>query len=818
MPQRYTRRLLDHLKHRDYAPATVETLVEELGLASESERFASAVRALAEDGVVALDDNGRVMLPPMPGEITGSFRKNARGFGFVLPDSAYREGDLFVPPESTGDALTGDRVRAEVERGRRRGKEDVTGVIVEVISRKRSNFTGLLSKFGKQWIVTPDGKELTGKVIVPDAESKNAREGDKVVIELTKYPEDGMLAEGVITKVLGEGGLPSVETEAVIAAYNLPSSEFPRDVQDDAREATRRFEEEVADLEKNGIDPTIRRDIRDEFVCTIDPPDAKDYDDALSIKRLPGGGWELGVHIADVTHFVLAGRPMDREASQRCNSVYLPRLVIPMLPEILSNGICSLSEGVVRFCKSAFMRYDERGRIVAEGCGATAIKSNKRLTYLEAQALIDGDLKEAVKHAKTEPKYSEELISTLREMNALSRVIRDRRRSQGMIHLDLPDAELVFDELGHVVDVVPEDDAYTHTLIEMFMVEANEVLARLFEGLNVPLIRRVHPEPVPGDVNDLRTTARVAGFNIPKSPTRQELQALLDATAGTPAARAVHMAVLRTLTKAEYAPQLIGHFALASEAYAHFTSPIRRYADVTVHRTLNEYIERTANGTQRPATDGERNRLGEQIKQANRIPDQDALVEIARKCTAMEQNAEGAERDLRSFLVLQYLAEHIGGSFPGVVTGVTGGGAFIQLDKYLAEGMIKTADLPAAPGPGGGFWKIDPRSGALVNQKSGRSFNIGDKVQVTITHINLSARQMELAVTDPKSRDAGKSKKPAEDKSGSLLGVGGGGLNLDWDQLKHGKSGAERRSQKSKSRDKHKSDHRKDRKDKGKRQ
>ncbi len=816
MSERLRRRLLDHVSHDDYAPRRAHELAHELRLSDEDKAALPAViDVLAAEKLVELSHTGLVSLPSLAslgGFVTGSFKKNPKGFGFLKPDRPMREGDVFVPPDGTADALSGDTVKAKLHRDDRGGdsRSGFIGEIVEVLTRKRSSFTGTVEKRGGQWVVLPDGRELTTPIVVRDAQSKHAGEGDKVVVELTVYPEGDMLGEGVIQRVLGDAGRPDVETQATIAAFNLPG-EFPEACNAQAREVTQQYEDEIAAFSQRGQAALVdRKDLTREFILTIDPPDAKDYDDAISIKKTEKG-WELAVHIADVSHFVPPGSPIDDEAKERSNSVYLPRLVIPMIPELLSNGICSLQEGVPRFCKSAFMRYDRDGNIVAEGVGNTLINSAKRLTYLEAQALIDGDLTEARRHAKTPPKYTDELLNALQEMNALARAIQGRRQRQGMISLELPEVVLIYDDHGHVVDAEREDDAFTHTLIEMFMVEANEVLARLFEGVNVPLLRRTHPEPTPGDADTLRKAAMVAGFKIPKSPTREELQGLVNATRGTPAARAVHMAVLRTMSKAEYSPSLIGHFALASEAYAHFTSPIRRYADLTVHRALAEYLRLTDNAANRPRTDAQKNELGRELRDSPMCPSEDELTEIGRHATQQEQNAEEAERHLRSFLVLQLLEKHIGESFKGVVTGVNQRGVFIQIDKYLADGFVKSADLPgdvtrsnATP-----FWKIDPRTGALVDQRSGRSFNMGDSVVVKVVQVDLARRQLELVVDDAAGRAAGKAKKPHLD-----LALGGGmgatrGAGFD-DPSKRGMTGGQRRSQKSKQRDKRKGNHRRD--------
>lgn len=831
MSLKYERRLLDHMQHERYAPGPIGELREELGIpAEEHAAFDAAIEDLRARKMIQIDASGRVQLPKMGDIITGRFRKNQRGFGFVIPEIKYREGDLFIPPDQVGDALTGDIVRAGVTRGQRRGEDDVTGTIIAVLERKRSNFTGQLVKRGSLWIVLPDGREMTQPIVVDDPAVKNAKVGDKVGVEITQYAESANeLAKGVIVKVLGEAGLPDVETQAVILAYNLPG-EFPKECVEQARAATRQFDIDVAQGSSKGFPDRI--DLRTGFVITIDPPDAKDYDDAISIQVTPEG-WDLGVHIADVAHFIPPGSPLDVEARERGNSVYLPRLVIPMLPEVLSNGICSLAEGVPRFTKSAFMSYGHDGRILSERCAQTIIQSAKRLTYLEAQALIDGDIKEARKHAKTEPRYTDELIKALREMDKCSKMIRARRKKAGMIHLDLPEVNLIFDDAGHVIDAEPEDNAYTHTLIEMFMVEANEVLARLFEGMGVPLLRRVHPEPTPGDVADLRQTAKVAGFTIPKSPTRAELQALLDATAGTSAARAVHTAVLRTLTKAEYSPALIGHFALASEAYAHFTSPIRRYPDLTVHRALAAYLGKTDNARGRPQRDADKKRLGKALLDLGPeggVLDQDELVEIGRSCSQTEDNAEAAEHSLRGFLILQLLQNHLGESFPAVITGVTRAGVFVQLEKFLADGMIKSEDLPTGAGRngafgGGGRWFLDQRTGALVNQATGRSFNVGDRVRVTIAAIDLAMRQMSMVITDPNARDVGKSKlvvgagaggggAGAGKKGGLAQRAAVGGVDIDEPIRVDRASGSQRRSKKSKQRDRAKPEHRVERKKK----
>ncbi len=747
-------RILQHIADRRYRPRSVDALAQELGVGPDLfEQFNRSVQKLIDDGQVVRGMAQTIALPPPGREMTGLFRLNPRGFGFIKPDSPSEHGDLFVPPENTAGALTGDRVRAKVihtpGRGSVSGRSPYVGRITQIVQRAENRYVGNLTKRGSHFFVEVDGKVLRDPVLIRDPHAKDAKPGDKVVIELVAYPRNDEAAEGVITEVLGERGEPNVETEAVIRSYGLRDA-FPPEVVEEARQASKSLDPQAV--------PHDREDLTQQFILTIDPPDARDFDDAISIRRLGGeesghsaasAAWELGVHIAHVSHFVQPGGAMDAEALKRGNSVYLPRRVLPMLPEVLSNGVCSLQEGVNRYCLSVFIRYDEQGHVLSARFARTVIRSAKRLTYLEAQALIDDDLRQAVKHAKGEPKYPRKVIETLKLMDELSKVIRARRLRDGMIVLGLPEVELVFDDSGRVTDAVPEDNAYTHTLIEMFMVEANEAAARLFHKHNVPMIRRIHPDPPSHDMADLRRFARVAGFNIPLHPTRKELQQLLDSVRGKPAQQAVHLAVLQTLSKAEYSPQLLGHFALASEHYTHFTSPIRRYADLLVHRGLDAYLD--AHG----------NRFADD----SRLHDEGKLHEIGSHISSTERKAEAAERDLRYYFVLDLLASHLGDDYEGTVTGVTGSGVFIQLDRFLVDGFIRIHDLPASARD---LWRLNPNTGALVAQRSGKTITIGDRFTVRIANVKPEARTLDLVIVH---EIAGASHRPAHPKREQAQGA-----------------------------------------------
>ncbi len=781
MPLRFTRRILDHLAHPGYRPSPVGDVQRDLRVDAEDQPlFAEAIERLESEGRVELDPQGVVRLPSWGDEAVGGFRLNSRGFGFVVPDNPVRDGDLFIPRGRTRDAISGDRVRASVIhqkwRGKARsGRSPFIGQIEEVLQRGRDSFVGVLFERGGAWFVEPSGRSLYEPVLIRDPHVKNARAGDQVVIELLHYPDDHYVPEGVITRVLGEAGRPDVETEAIIVAHGL-RTEFPPDAVRQAAKAAKAFEKEARSAQ-------AREDITKTFTLTIDPPDAKDFDDAITIDHDAGADqWTLGVHIADVAHFVPPRSALDEEARQRGNSVYLPRLVIPMLPEALSNGVCSLQEGVPRFAKSAFITFDHRGKVLFQRLASTMLASDKRLTYIEAQALIDGDKTRARKHARTGTAYTDELIETVRRCDRLARILRKRRHRDGMIVLDLPQVELVFDDDGHVIDAVPEDDAFTHTIIEMFMVEANEAVARTFDALDVPLLRRIHPDPVPGDIDELRMYARGIGQGLPDEPTRHDLQRLLDATRDTPASRAIHFAVLRTLATASYSPALIGHFALASDHYAHFTSPIRRYPDLSVHRVIAAYLDATENGCDVPGG-RKRRALGRRLAQDSRVPDEDGLVTLGRHCSATEDEAEQAERELRAFLVMQLLLEHhLGDEFTGVITGVTGRGVYVSIERFLVEGMVPMQDLPEAGGRPD-RWRSDERTGRLVAGRSGASLGIGDLVTVQIQRVDLASRHLDLRITELPQRE----KRPPKVKA--LPADRGRGKRKGYKQGRRGRTG-----------------------------
>jgi len=711
--ERLTERILRFVASEEYHPRQERALARAMGIAEdEYGDFHDAVKALRKSGRVVMGARSALMLPEPGGTIFGKFRANPRGFGFVIPDSPQVHGDLYVPKGQSKGAMTGDAVRAAIrKRGKRGGKMLYEGRILEIISRGDSRFVGELQRgFGK-WFVRPDGNTCHAPIFVGDVGAKGAAEGDQVVVEMTEYPAPGRDARGVIVEVLGERGAPGVDLQSIIRRHGF-HTEFAEEVLTEARRATADFDPDTAFAD--------REDLRRLTVITIDPETARDFDDAISVVGQKGGGIELGVHIADVAYFVPKGGALDKEARERSNSVYFPNYVIPMLPEVLSNGLCSLQEKQPRLTKSAFITYDKRGKVISERFAAGLIHSAKRLTYEQATAILEG-------HTRG---HGKKVVALVKEMERLAKVIQKRRIREGMLVLELPEIEVVLNEDGQVVGTEPEDTSFSHTIIEMFMVEANEAVGRLLRDLGVPNLRRIHPEPEEEAVASLGRFLGALGVTVPKSVDRRALQKLLRSVDGKAVQFAANLAVLRSMQKAVYSPKPIGHFALASEDYVHFTSPIRRYPDLTIHRLLDAYLQGTL--TKRK---GRRGR-----------PTMAALEALGGLCSANERRAEDAERELKLVYILRLLEKRLGDTFKGIVTGVTNFGVFVQLSEYLVEGLLRFTDLPED------WWEVDADRGCVVGERTGYRMTIGDSLSVTVASVDIGARQLDLALAKPLSK------------------------------------------------------------------
>jgi len=718
MPEVYKHKILKFLTRRDYMPLKLQPLAKALGVEEEQyEIFKTAFKELYQAGRVVLGAKNLISLPPPSSKMVGKFRSNPRGFGFVIPLEPNAQGDLFIPPGSTMEAMTGDTVEARVmQRGKRSGQMQYSGEIIAILERGHDQLVGTLQRENGQWFVKPDGNTLLQPVSVDDVTAKNAQLNDKVVVEIISYPTEKLFARGVIIEVIGKAGLYDSEIRSVIKQFHLPE-EFPAECIEQARQAANDFNPETAQS---------RDDISDQVVITIDPPNAKDFDDAISLVRNLDGNWVLGVHIADVSTFIAMNSALDIEARERGNSAYLPGKTIPMLPEILSNGICSLQPGQSRFVKSAYITYSDDGHVLGRDFANSVIKSFERLTYERANDIIKG------KVAGEKP----EVVSLLKDMEHLAQAIEKRRDRQGAIHLTLPEIELIMDKDGKVIDAEPAENSYPHTIIEMFMVEANEAVAALLDRFRVPFMRRIHPDPDSISTNNLARFVSLCGIKIPRKLDRRAIQDLLAFVAGTPAELPINLHVLRSLTRAEYSPLHIGHYALASEHYCHFTSPIRRYADLLVHRLLQCYLEQRLN----------------MIGLEEVIPDAE-LIEIGKHISFTEQRSNDAEGELKKVLLLQMLSEHVGESLECVVSGLTNFGIFVQSIRFGIDGLIPFEQLSDDE------WRYDDNRHCAISKRAGKMVHLGDPMVCQIVSVNISARQLSLAPLEPLTETEPKPKK-----------------------------------------------------------
>jgi ribonuclease R len=650
---------------------------------------------------------------------TGTFRRAAGGFGFVRPEGTQRaegrDADIFIPMDKTGDAASGDivSVRLESKRGRM-GKQE--GRILDVIQRATNRFVGVYFEQAGMGMVQIDGKLFTQPIYVGDPGAKGVRPDDKVVIDMVRFPSHARDGEGVIVEVLGPRGEPGVDTMSIIYEFNLPG-EFDEDVLEESRRQAEMFDESI---------PRGRRDLTEQTIITIDPIDARDFDDAISLERLDNGHWLLGVHIADVSHFVQPKTPLDREAHDRATSVYLPDRVIPMLPEIISNNLASLQPHKVRYAISAMMEFTEEGARIATDTFKSAIKSRRRFTYeevdeyLAAKTLSPAQREVTIGTSKSQPTsvfrdLPSEVDALLTRMHELAMIFRARRFQRGALELSMPEMKIDLDANGRVTGAHLQQNTESHQIIEEFMLSANVAVAEKLADESLLFLRRVHGSPDPRKMRVLTEFVRELGFEAENLENRFELQKLLDSVKGDPREHAINYATLRSMQRATYSPEDEGHYALASDCYCHFTSPIRRYPDLTVHRLIEQ--------------------LGRGKKPEQRMDD---LLVLGDHCSEREQRAAEAERELNKVKLLHYMADKIGMELDGVITGVENFGLFITGITIPAEGFVHISSLTDD------FYKFDRSGHVIAGYRSGNSFRLGDGVRVAVAAVNIDTRELNF--------------------------------------------------------------------------
>jgi ribonuclease R len=693
----------------DYKPITMKAMSRRFEIGGEDyPEFRSTIKRLISAGKLDIAKDKTLSRAMVKGAVVGTFRRSARGFGFVRPHRAEgRANDIFIPPDAGRDAASGDEVAVKIVKRSRAAGQNHEGRVIRVLSRASGAFVGSYFESDGAGFVKIDGTTFHDPIYVGDPGAKGAQPGDKVTIEMVRYPTADMEGEGVITELLGARGQPGVDTLSIIRAFNIPD-QFDEETLEDARQQARKYQED---------DVTGRIDLRELPTITIDPASARDFDDAISLSRDAKGFWNLGVHIADVSHFVRPGTALDRTARKRGTSVYLPDRVLPMLPEILSNSLASLQEGHPRYTMSAFLEFNRDGVRTDARFARTVINVNQRFTYEQAFAAMS-DL------TTPKPDTAPEIHALLGLMLELARILRRRRFERGALELNMPEVEVELGDQGQVVGAHLASDDESHQVIEEFMLAANEAVAEFLTERDVGFLRRAHADPDARKLQQFADFARSLGLVLDQPESRFELQRVLKETAELPERHAVHFGLLRSLKQANYTPEHEGHYALASDDYCHFTSPIRRYPDLQVHRQLAHVLE------------------GRKPKS-----DEDELVMLAEHCNRTERRAEAAEREVIKVKLLTHLESRIGESFHAVIIGVEDFGFFAELVELPIDGLLHVTSLADD------FYYLEAETHTLIGRRAGRRFRLGDRIEVRIAHVDVDRRELDLVLSSEPAPD-----------------------------------------------------------------
>jgi ribonuclease R len=707
--------ILALLGSADYRPLDKSELAKALGRTSGVRMgLNQALRELERAGEIARIRKNRYVLPPAADLITGALHIHQAGYGFLISEKP-GEPDIFIAAENTGTAMHGDRVVARISReapyGRTKGRRE--GRVIRILERAHNTIVGTLQHSRNFYYVVPDDPRLVHDVYVrPEQDGQvetTPTVGDKVVVRLEAWESRHVNPEGEIIEVLGPASAPGVDMLSIIRKYHLPT-EFPRDVLDQANGISERVD--ARQLEG-------REDLRKEFIVTIDPDDARDFDDAIHAKKLENGGWHLGVHIADVAAYVEPGGALDREARRRGNSVYLPDRVIPMLPERLSNGVCSLNSGVDRLTHSVFIHFDRNGVAKSARFARSVIRSAHRLTYKQAYAIL-----------KSAPR--DRLGERLHIAWELASLLRRKRFEHGSLDLDFPEVKVWLDNNGYPVKLERVENDESHQLIEECMLAANEAVARELKKRAIPTIYRIHENPDPEKLAEYREFVLSFNYNVGDLTHRAEVQRLLAAIRGKPEEQALKIGLLKSLKRARYAPQPLGHYGLAKPNYLHFTSPIRRYADLVVHRALGRDAAppRPVGAARRPYH-GPNN-------------DMSQIASIAEHVSITERIAADAEIESARMKKLEFFQGQLDQRNPQIfraaIVDVRNYGLAVELPDALITGLVHVSSLADD------FYSFEPAQRRLIGRRSRKRFSIGDEVRVFVVRVDAFKRQVDFAI------------------------------------------------------------------------
>ena len=679
---------MNELETRLYAllarPMRAEELKKYLPAYSK-QQIRQALDQLTNEGKILKNKKNRYAHAAHYGCLTGVFQATERGYGFVTPDTPDENGDVFIPPYATGKAWQGDRVLVHLTDSPRGHKRE--GEVMRILSLCTDEVTGTVMQRGKTVFVRPASKKYPD-LIIPKNRTLDARSGDRVAVKVMFRGDGRLSAQGAITQIFGRNGTMEASIAAILHENGI-TVPFPDEVL------------RQADACGDTVDPAEaarRMDLREKLIFTIDGDDARDFDDAVSLEPMENGHMLLGVHIADVSHYVTPGSPLDDEAYRRGTSVYYPGHVVPMLPVALSNGICSLNPDVDRLAFSAFLEVDKDGRCHKSQFAKTVIRSKARMTYRKMNEIFDGNEERRAEYAF--------LTKTADRMHALSQAMRRRRMERGALDLDLPEAEILTDESGEPVEVSFRARGDAEKMIEEFMLAANEAVAAYMTHRNNPTVYRVHESPDPEKLRVFAQFARPFGYRVDASKPNDtaQLQAVLDGAKDDPRQRALPTLLLRSLARARYDAECLGHYGLQAKEYLHFTSPIRRYPDLVAHRMLFKAIS------------------GQQYTKSDWV----FCEEAASQSTTREFAADTAERDIDKLYLAAYMEQFIGQDFDGEVSGVTSFGLFVSL-KNAVEGLVRVEDLP------GDDYEFDDQKMMLIGRRSRVRYTMGTPMRVRLT-------------------------------------------------------------------------------------
>lgn len=699
--------ILSFVEEKDYHPMKSKEMAILFCIPrKERGEFHDILDSLVLRGKIEIDSRGRIQLPKS-NVLTGDFMATQRGFGFVRVEG--EADDIFIPETACKNAFHGDVVQVRLtgyggQEGRRK-----EGEIIRVIERKVHTVVGTFTQNKNVTFVIADNEKFTKDIYIPKGRTLDAVEGHKVVVEIIDYGDNEKSPEGQVIQILGHANDPGVDILSIIKSFGLPE-EFPENVM---RQVSG-IPVHVEPAEFSG-----RMDLRERDTVTIDGEDAKDLDDAITIQKSDDGMFELGVHIADVSHYVTENSPLDKEAVRRGTSVYLVDRVIPMLPHKLSNGICSLNAGEDRLALSCIMTIDGKGRVISHRIAETLINVTERMNYSDVNDIL-------TYHKPETCKRYEKLVPMFETMKELASILRKNRKKQGSIDFDFPECKIKLDEKGHPVDIKPYDRNVATRIIEEFMLAANKVVAEEYFWLEIPFVYRTHEYPDLEKIQDLARMTAGFGYHIKVGNEEvhpREIQKLIEQIEGTEEEAFLSRLTLRSMKRARYSTVNEGHFGLATQYYCHFTSPIRRYPDLQIHRIIKENI-----------------RHGIQKK---RYEHYEALLpEVAKEASDLERRADEAEREVDKMKKAEYMQDHIGETFGGVVSGVTSWGIYVELPNTV-EGMVRLADMTDDQ------YNYEEEKYRVLGHYSGREFRMGQKVTVEVAAVDKLTRTIDFKMVIP---------------------------------------------------------------------